>query len=329
MTSAFDDTALAELPGALRELLPCWNLPRSAELQLLNVSENATFLARDPGNGVRAVLRVHRPGYHTRAEIASELDWIAALRRDGILHTPAILPARDGRRIQQLAIPGGTRHVVAFAHAAGTEPRPGDDLVPGFRDLGAISARLHAHAGRWPRPAGFTRKTWTFETIAGRAPHWGRWQDALGLTPEAHRLLDRTAARLCSELDAYGTGPDRFGLIHADLRLANLLVAEGRLTVIDFDDCGFGWFLFDFAASVSFFEDDPAIPALAAAWAEGYRGVAPLSASAERMLPGFVMLRRLQLTAWIASHPDAATAAELGPAFTDTTADLAETYLTG
>ena len=43
-----------------------------ASVELLNVSENATFLVRDPGAGL-SVLRVHRLGYHTEPEIASEL----------------------------------------------------------------------------------------------------------------------------------------------------------------------------------------------------------------------------------------------------------------
>ncbi len=38
------------------------------------------------------------------------------------------------------------------------------------------------------------------------------------------------------------------------MRLANLLIDGDRVTLIDFDDCGFGWFMYDFAAAISFFE---------------------------------------------------------------------------
>ncbi len=329
MAEAFSDTDLAAIAAGLKGMLPRWGLSAGSDLALLNLSENATFKAVPPGGGAPLVLRVHRRGYHRRAEIASELDWIAALRRARVLKTPAIVAARDGTAIQRLDLPGAARNVVAFAFAPGAEPSPAASLVPGFRDLGAISARLHAHARGWSRPAGFTRKSWTFDTIAGPLAHWGRWQDAPGLTAAGAALLDRLAATLRARLAQWGTGPDRFGLIHADLRLANLLDHRGGLTVIDFDDCGFGWFLFDFAASVSFIEDSPAIPALRSAWAEGYRSVAPLSAEAEAMLPTFVMLRRLQLTAWIASHSETPTAQELGPDYTRTTLELADRYLGG
>ena len=87
--------------------------------------------------------------------------------------------------------------------------------------------------------------------------------------------------------------------------------------MIDFDDCGFCWFLYDFATTVSFFEDHPQVPELKDAWVEGYRSVAPLAAADEAELDTFVMLRRLLLVAWIGSHHEFATeAAELGAGFT-------------
>ncbi|MCS6762501.1 MAG: phosphotransferase [Candidatus Devosia symbiotica] len=59
-------------------------------------------------------------------------------------------------------------------------------------------------------------------------------------------------------------GEDLYGLIHADMRLGNLLVDSDQVSLIDFDDCGF-CFTYDFAAAVSFHETNSAIPALKAA----------------------------------------------------------------
>src|SRR5260221_13336109 len=72
-------------------------------------------------------------------------------------------------------------------------------------------------------------------------------------------------------LASYGRGEDRFGMIHADVRLANLLADGDDIQVIDFDDCGFGWFMFDLATAVSFMEHDPRVPELCDAWVRGYR----------------------------------------------------------
>src|SRR5215470_4997957 len=69
-----------------------------ASVQLMNVSEKATYLIDDPAAGP-SVLRVHRLGYHSRAEIASELAWMDALRAEAGVRTPRVLPAPDGRQI--------------------------------------------------------------------------------------------------------------------------------------------------------------------------------------------------------------------------------------
>lgn len=327
MAGLYNEAYVERLKAGAESLLGAWGLSPATEVSLLNLSENATFRADDPARADPVIVRVHRPGYHTRAEIRSELAWVDALRRDGIVPIPAPIPDADGGLIQTAHVDGETRDVVAFEFMTGQEPSPTEALVEGFRELGAISARLHAHARHWQRPGWFVRKSWTFDTTVGRTPHWGDWRAALGLTDEGRTVLERTAEALEARLARYGAGADRFGLIHADLRLANLLVDGGRIGVIDFDDCGFGWFGFDFAAAISFIETDPLIPSLKAAWLEGYRGVGPFDAEAEAMLDTFVMLRRLQLTAWIASHAETPTAQELGAGFTDGTIVLAEDYL--
>jgi len=75
--------------------------------------------------------------------------------------------------------------------------------------------------------------------------------------PSELEILGRLSDTLGTRLERYGKSKDRFGLVHADMRLANLLVADKDVTVIDFDDCGFSWFMYDLGSSVSFIEDHP------------------------------------------------------------------------
>jgi Ser/Thr protein kinase RdoA (MazF antagonist) len=345
MVNAPDDVTIQSEPGArtpdgdpaqrrrleaiARAALPSYRIAPDAPLTLLNISENATYAVDDPVGG-RSVLRVHRPGYHSRAGIESELAWIEALRADGVVATPAVLPASDGARVVVARHPDGeARHAVRFAWADGTEPH-GARLVDDFRELGEVTARLHAHARGWARPAGFTRFRWDAETSIGAAGHWGRWQQGLGVGRCEREVLSRLAAVLVERLRAFGDGPERFGLVHADLRLANLLVdpaGSAPVTVIDFDDCGFGWYLYDLGSSLSFIEHDPQVPELIDAWVGGYRRVAPLSAADVAELPTFVLLRRLLLVAWVGSHADTDLARQMGEEFTATSCDLAERYL--
>jgi Ser/Thr protein kinase RdoA (MazF antagonist) len=125
----------------------------------------------------------------------------------------------------------------------------------------------------------------------------------------------------------FGTGPDRYGLVHADTRLANLLVDGGKVSVIDFDDSGFSWYLYDVGTSVSFFEHEPHVPGLIDAWLSGYRRVLELPAADEAEIWTFILYRRLLLVAWIGSHTAVDIARELGAGYTAASCDLAETYL--
>ncbi|WP_224000904.1 phosphotransferase [Aureimonas sp. SA4125] len=319
----YDEPFLQQLESGLRGTLAAWDMGPAATLSRLGISENALFLAEEGER--RIVLRVHRPHYHGEAEITSELSWIEALRAGDVVATPRPLPTREGSLLASFDAAGERRRVVAFAHMTGTEPS--GDLLRWYGHLGAISARLHAHARAWCRPAGFVRKRWNFDTIIGPDAYWGDWRDALGLDAEGRAVLESTHARLKADTAAFGEGADRFGLIHGDMRSANLLVDGDRLGVIDFDDCGFSWFAYDLAAAISFIEHEPIVPALTAAWLGGYRSVAPFSKDEERALPMLVMLRRMQLTAWIASHAETPTARSLGPAYTAGTVALANAFL--
>ncbi|WP_029003089.1 phosphotransferase enzyme family protein [Azorhizobium doebereinerae] len=323
----YDGDFLARLEGGLRAALPRWGLPLDTGLSLLTISENATFKATGTGQG-DLVFRVHRPGYHTRAEIASELAWLTALRDEEVVATPRPVPLAGGGLIADIDDAGTQRQVVAFDFVPGAEPAADAGLVGWFRELGGIHAGLHAHSRRWRRPEGFVRKRWNFASTLGAAPLWGDWRAGLGLDDAGRALLQRTVDVLERHCVAFGESEGNFGLIHADLRLANLLVDGDRLSLIDFDDCGFSWYLYDFAAAISFIEHEPYIPELEAAWIEGYRSHAQLSTEEAQRLPVFVMLRRILLTAWIASHSETPTAREMGLPYTEGTLALAENFLT-
>ena len=323
----YQDAFLQRLEKGLRATLPKWGLRETAPVSLLTISENATYVVEDEENNRRLVLRVHRPAYHTEAEILSELAWIATLREAGVVETPSPVAAVDGMLLCSFPDGDTHRYVVAFEHMSGKEPDPSDDLVKWYGRLGEINARLHRHSRDWQRPPNFVRKVWNFDTIIGKDAYWGDWRKGLGLTEEGRAILERTAQQLERQTHAYGAGPDRFGLIHCDMRLANLLVEGNRLGVIDFDDCGLSWFPYDFAAAVSFIETEPYLGDLMAAWVDGYRKASALSKEDEAALPMFVMLRRMQLTAWIASHAETPTAQSMGEPYTQGTVDLAEAFL--
>ena len=306
-----------------------YQLPAGLDVRLINLSENATYKVEAPG-GQRWALRIHRDGYHSKTASASELAWAIELRRAGVVTTPAPVKGKDGEIIQQamhVAMPR-PRNIVLFDWETGAEPGIGEDLSEPFEVLGEVTARMHLHTRQWRRPEWFTRLTWDFDTSLGdNDPHWGRWRDGMGVERERQQLFGRTVDLIGRRLAAYGKGAERFGLIHCDLRLANLLIDGKAVKVIDFDDCGFGWYMYDAATPVSFYEHEPQVPGLIEAWKRGYRRVTDLPKADEAEIPTFVMLRRLLLVAWIGSHHQTDLAKSMGLPYTEGTVGLCEDYL--
>ncbi len=307
--------------------LPLWPVPEGAKARLINVSENATYLVE--AEGFRSILRIHRPAYHSRRGIEQELAWSMALAADNMVMTPPPIAGKDGGLVQQGQHPNlsAPRFMVMFNFAPGRQPDERDDLVAPFERLGAIAARTHLHSKGWAKPEPTERPVWNTDAVFGPKAIWGDWRDAPQVTPEIRAVLEQAEALVCARLLAFGKGADRFGLIHADMRLANLLIEGETTRLIDFDDCGLGWFLYDFATGISFMEDHPQVPALRQAWVKGYRQVRALSDSEEAEIDTFVMLRRMALLAWIGSHLEAPEPQALAPHFAAGTARLAKDFL--
>ncbi len=291
------------------------------------LTENATFAIREEGVP-DAVLRVYRAQGRPRIEIESEITWQRALGEEiGSMVSP-ILVGQDGSTLVEVeqSKDGTVFFCVAYPLISGREPGE-DKLQRWFPELGAITALLHRQARTWVRPAWFTRPTWNVDTTLGDHPHWGHWSASVHDSEERamhQRISDVVAARL----HRFGMESSRFGLVHADLRLANVLVEGESITVLDFDDCGFSWYLYDLACALTFNEARADAGDLVAAWVAAYRQVEPISSVDEYEIPTFIMLRRLLMSAYVGLRSDIDLAHELAEnRFSSTTCDLGEAYL--
>ncbi|OBK79319.1 phosphotransferase enzyme family protein [Mycobacterium sp. 1274761.0] len=312
-----------------RAALPHYGRDPDAPLRLLSLSENATYLVDD---AKPIVLRVHRADYHSLEAIRSELAWMAALREETDVVTPQLVAAADGSDVVTAVRNDHPLNIDAVSFVSGCTAEARPDAV-GFDQLGHITATMHDHVQGWEPPDYFTRFSWDAETMIGPQARWGNWRHAPGLTDADEAVIERAASQVQQRLAEFGCAPDRFGLVHADLRMANLMidpeVPGGPITVIDFDDCGWSWHLADLGAVVSFIEDTPEAEAMIAGWLAGYRARRKLPDEHLAMIPTFVILRRLQLTAWVASHAHADSAIAFVDGFAEGTARLAQRYLDG
>jgi Ser/Thr protein kinase RdoA (MazF antagonist) len=299
------------LTALAREALPRFGISRDASLTLINHRENAVFRLDDPASGQRFAMRVHREHYQSEQSIRSEVSWMEALGQAGV-RTPEVCRGTDGEPVQTVSVPEvpEPRHCDLFRWIEGTPPDPED--MGTYRLLGEINARLHKHAKSWQRPPGFHRHFWDDEGLLGELPIWGRFQDLKVLSGEQRDLLFRARDVAREKLDRFGKDPDRFGLVHADFMPENILVGDGVPRVIDFDDSGFGWFMYDLATLLAFLFTDPdRYQRTLQAWVEGYRSVSRLPDDHLEVLPPLIMARFLISLGWLHTRSETPMAVEM------------------
>ena len=185
-----------------------FGLPPEATAALCNVSENHTYRVDDPAD--RARLRAARaPRPATAPRRRSSPSCSGSTRCAATAPSTPACPCRAPGGERVVAGLGGRarqpqrRRCSSGCPAASRIPRA-TEAIAGFRTLGAVSARMHAHARAWPRPQGFDRPAGTTSTRSAPRGHWGRWQDGLGMGAEERALLERLDATIAARLEAYG-----------------------------------------------------------------------------------------------------------------------------
>ena len=289
-------------------------------MRLVGDMENTTFRVEafeadpevawpTPGGRARFLLRVHRPQRHGRsvdtvAAIRSELLWLTALRADTDLLVPEPLLTRGGDvtvTVSSAAVPetrtcsvlrwmDGSRHTAA--------PRPRH-----VRMIGAAMAGLHNHADEWSLPHGFVRIHWDWDAFFGDTMEYGGISalECWPLLPKDLRAhFDEVASRAGHLMKELGHGSDVVGLIHADLHLDNAIFKPGGVRLIDFDDCGFGYRLYDVAVTLWELRHRADYLSFHDAMVEGYTQHRPLPDDQLAHLDTFIATREVGVGLWFA-----------------------------
>ncbi|PRY93295.1 Ser/Thr protein kinase RdoA (MazF antagonist) [Hasllibacter halocynthiae] len=269
--------------------------------------ENTVWDATLP-SGRRVALRLHRAGYQSEGGIAAELAWTEALAARGF-PCPRPIRTTGGALVHRHA--GRCVSVVSWVDGAtpiaDLPPSDAEGRVALHREVGTLLGRLHATSDAAGGPAPCLRPAWSRRGLTGADPLWGRWWENVAATrPESRRLLAaRDQAREwlgCFAASRHaGIGP-----IHADAIGENVLRdGSGMLWLIDFDDCGMGFRLYDPGVSLVQRWEDPDRDALARATARGYCAARGTEAEAEAvgsLLPKLAAIRALASAGWIGSR---------------------------
>jgi Ser/Thr protein kinase RdoA (MazF antagonist) len=153
---------------------------------------------------------------------------------------PEPLPSQSGNLVEVIPSSDGDWLVVAFTRAEGilSEELSLDQWnKEQFQILGSSIGKMHAIArGHVP-----SRET-TY-------PDWERGGNLFSHQIQNEFWLTERQSRVLEQIRSLPKTADAYGLIHCDLHFGNFFldIPGQKITLIDFDDSAYGWFVMDIA----------------------------------------------------------------------------------
>ena len=253
---------LRRLRHLARQALEAYGLS-GARLTFIQYEGNVTFRVDVPGPVPqidrdspyienRYLLRILTTG--NIDAVASELTWLAALSQDAGFPVPQPVPTLEGNLLTTITTPGVPQgKIVSLMRWI-----DGRGLAKGFRPhhfdaLGNMVARLHDFSAAWQPPESFKRWHWDWSGQLGGRDFQYPVEELVASMPkkfqEPFQIVSQQARNV---MDGLGKEQDAYGLIHADLYPENLLFKSGEVFPIDFEDCGYGYWMWDIGVALCY-----------------------------------------------------------------------------
>ncbi|MGK0367644.1 MAG: Ser/Thr protein kinase RdoA (MazF antagonist) [Thermoproteota archaeon] len=209
---------------------------RVKSLDFICHGENTTYKLTDTQNN-KYLLRVHRLGYQSIPAIHEELNWLKRLSKTDINCQVPIANTKgklishvDGRNITIISWVEG-RHIYKSVNKKHMQM------------LASLLSKMHKNTKSIKVKY---RQYWDAKGLAGPKPFVGSINEVLGLNNSQQKYILESSKEIFKRLKDYEKKtPHKMGLIHGDLHFGNFFLKNSELSPIDFDDCGFGFHLYD------------------------------------------------------------------------------------
>ena len=241
------------------------------------------------------ILRISHSLHRTSDLIHGEIEWMNHLADNGVPAARAV-PSEYGNLVEPIEVEDGSHFTaVSFERASGRHPTEKDWENGLAIKLGRIVGRMHALAKHFePNDVRFRRHEWYKDYPDGFAEQY--------LPPSETRVIDKFNDLLAY---LYPLPRDRnsYGLIHVDVHGGNFFVDEGEITLFDFDDCQYAWFVYDIAMALFYVLPHDCVGKENINWAKsfleqflaGYRRENTIASDWLRQIPYFLKLREMDL----------------------------------
>ncbi|HEV8190771.1 MAG TPA: phosphotransferase [Ktedonobacterales bacterium] len=259
MRHIVDVAATGALPDVAHHAMRRWE---GSSLAYVRSSANHVF--RITLDGRPCYLRLTHTLERSREAIVAELDFVQHVSHAGVL-VALPLPSAASSLIEEVEADGERYYAVVFEGLTGNEYDPEELDAAHYRTWGRMLARVHQASRAFPPTT--ARPT---------------WQDVIRATRDALPAEERSLAQRLDTglawLQGLSLQPNDTGLLHGDCELDNLVWAEGRCQVLDFESAMYAPYTVDIAITLEdvWQTQDDRREHWIAAFCDGYREVSPL-----------------------------------------------------
>ena len=222
------------------EAIDLWKGKRKFELldDVQNIVQRITI------NGEKKIIRFTPSTSRSFNEVRAEIDWLNYLIENSI---PAAAPicSSTGNFVEKLDIESGYFSVCVFEHAKGDFVTFYDGQTwhtPLIQKWGEIMGKMHKLSKQYkPRIKNAKRMDWPWDKSI---------EEAKQCVPEEYQQVITDMAKVVQRIKHHPKTPDTYGLIHNDLNPTNIFTYNDEITIFDFDDCAYNYFIHDVAVTI-------------------------------------------------------------------------------
>lgn len=195
------------------------------------------FIYEYQASGKEYILRFTPHSHRTIDAVHAELEWVSYLASHGISVSKPIRSA-DGNSLEVLQAKDSCVIVSAFEKAIGAKIGYPQCLTDTdlFEMCGKFTAQMHVLAKDF--------------TPNSRRHHWRDnyyIRNLANYVPVSQEMVHQSCHELMKEIDRLPKNRDCYGIIHGDINVGNFHVSDSGLTLFDFDECQYSWFVEDIA----------------------------------------------------------------------------------
>lgn len=195
-------------------------------------------------DGGPQILRLGHSSKRSENSVIAELDWINYLADNGVRACRPI-PSKNGNITEVIDVGESYFTAVVFERAPGDfiQSSSFENFDKDFSEAwGRLIGKMHRLTKDYdPSHLAEPRPHWRSEEFLERAQKY--------MPPDQHEILDELESQI-DKITAIPKTRDTYGLIHDDLDPTNFFVKDGKITVFDFEDCRYNYFLADLSVAI-------------------------------------------------------------------------------